>query len=81
MQTRNYASNHSSRAVVPLRCCLRMFVGTMVSGNTDSLNYADNDGTCDHSWLTMLSGNAPLVSYFSKLVWKEASQQSLMVYQ
>ncbi len=31
----------------------------MVSGNTVSLNYAGNDGTCDHSWLTMLFGNAP----------------------
>jgi len=40
-----------------------MFVGTMVSGNTDPLNYADNDGTCDHIWLTMLSGNAPQGSY------------------
>ncbi len=31
----------------------------MVSGNTESLTYAGNDGTCDHSWLTMLLGNAP----------------------
>jgi len=25
----------------------------------DLLTYADNDETCDHSWLTMLLGNAP----------------------
>ncbi len=30
----------------------------MVSGNTKSLNYAGNDGTCDYSWLAMLLGNA-----------------------
>jgi len=30
----------------------------MVSGNTKSLNYVSNDGTCDVSWLTMLLGNA-----------------------
>ncbi len=34
----------------------------MVSGNTESLNYVGNDGTCDHSWLMMLLGNATLVS-------------------
>ncbi len=34
----------------------------MVSGNTESFNYSGNDGTCDHSWLTMLLGNAPLVA-------------------
>ncbi len=33
----------------------------MVSGNTESLNYAGNDGTCDHSWLTILLGNAPQI--------------------
>jgi len=27
-------------------------------GNTDWLNYAENDRTCDHIWLTMLLGNA-----------------------
>lgn len=26
-----------------------LFVGTMVSGNIDSLNYADNNGICDQS--------------------------------
>ncbi len=31
----------------------------MVSGTTESLNCAGNGGTCDHSWLTMLLGNAP----------------------
>lgn len=30
----------------------------MFSGDTDMLKLADNDGTCDHSRLTMLSGNA-----------------------
>ncbi len=35
---------------------------SMVSGNTESLNYVGNDGTCDHSWLMMLLGNATLVS-------------------
>ncbi len=30
----------------------------MISGN-----YVGNDGTCDHSWLTILLGNAPWVSY------------------
>ncbi len=34
----------------------------MFPGSTESLNYAGNDGTCDHSWLTMRLGNAPLVS-------------------
>ncbi len=38
----------------------------MFSGNTESLNYAGNDGTCDHSWLTMLLGNAPQVSWCVK---------------
>lgn len=40
------------------------FTGT-VSGNTELLNncYVGNDGTCDHIWLTMLSGSAPLVSF------------------
>ncbi len=33
----------------------------MGSGNTESLNYAGNDGTCDHSRLMMLLGNAPQV--------------------
>ncbi len=32
----------------------------MVSGNTESLNYAGNDGTCNHSWLTKLLGNVPM---------------------
>jgi len=41
-----------------------MFVGTIVSGKfSDSLNYADSDGPCDHSWLTMLSRNAPHDKY------------------
>ncbi len=31
----------------------------VVSGNTESLNYAGNDGTREHSRLTMLLGNAP----------------------
>jgi len=31
--------------------------GTMVSANTHSLNYAENNGTCNHRWLTMLLGN------------------------
>ncbi len=31
----------------------------MVSGNTESLNYVGNDGTCDHSWLMMHLGNVP----------------------
>jgi len=34
----------------------------MILGNTDSLNYAKNDGTCDHSWLILLLGNTPLFS-------------------
>jgi len=33
----------------------------MVSGNTDSLNCADKNGTRDHGWLTALLGNAPQV--------------------
>ncbi len=33
----------------------------MVSGNTESLSYVGNDGTCDHSWLTMLLGKRPLI--------------------
>ncbi len=37
-----------------------MFIGTLVSGNIDSLNYADNDRNCDHSWLMMLLGNTLL---------------------
>jgi len=40
-QVKSCRSNQTTR-----RCCLQMFVWTtMVSGNTDSLNYADNDGT------------------------------------
>ncbi len=46
-------SNH-----VSLWRWLRTFVWTMVSGTTESLNCAGNGGTCDHSWLTMLLGNA-----------------------
>jgi len=50
IQTINYASNDSSRAVVPTtkQRCLQLFVGTMISGNSDSLYYA-NDVTCDYS--------------------------------
>ncbi len=29
--------------------------------NTELLNYAGNDGTCDHSWLMTLLGNAPQI--------------------
>lgn len=33
----------------------------MVLGTTDTSNYTtDNDKTCDHIWLTILLGNAPL---------------------
>ncbi len=57
--TRNYASNHRWRAVVQTtEVCDADW--TLVSGNTESLNYAGNDETCDHSWLTMLLGTAPL---------------------
>jgi len=45
-------SNHTT-----LQWCLQMFLRAMVSGNTDLLTYADNDKTCENSWLTMLSGN------------------------
>jgi len=31
------------------------------------LNYADNDRTCDHSWLKMLSGNTSLIG--GVLLW------------
>ncbi len=46
----------------------RKFVTLMANvrlnyGNTESLNYASNDGTCDHSWLMMLLGNAPQYDY------------------
>lgn len=40
-----------------------MFLGNVgydVFGSTDSLNYAANDGTCDHIWVTTLTRNAPL---------------------
>lgn len=31
--------------LLPTLCSFKMFILTLVSGNTDSLNYADNDGT------------------------------------
>ncbi len=31
-----------------------MFVWTMVSGNTELLNYAGNNRTCNHSWLMLV---------------------------
>lgn len=37
-----------------LRRCLRMSVGSTVSGNTESLNYAGFEGICDHTRLKML---------------------------
>ncbi len=51
----------------------------MVSGETES-NYGHKslpkecNGACDHSWLTMFLGNAPLTDYFGSdclsSVWK-----------
>lgn len=38
---------------------------TMVRGNTESLNYVGNDGTCDLSWQTMILGNTPLNGLFT----------------
>lgn len=55
-------SNHTN-----LRCHLQMLIGTMVSGNAESLNYVGNNGNCDQSWLIMLLGNASLFSTAQKL--------------
>ncbi len=63
--TRNYASNHRSRAAVsttPLRnaickCSLELFFG--IAG---SLNSVANDGTCDHHFLATLLGKASQVN-------------------
>ncbi len=30
-----------------------MFIGTMVSGNPESLNYVGNNRSCDHRWLML----------------------------
>jgi len=48
-----YSSKHTS-----LRCCLQMSVGTCLClgrwfrGNTNSMNYAENNGICHHNWLS-----------------------------
>lgn len=64
----NDASNYSNRSVISnhatLWCCLRMFIGAIVSGNTWVVKLYRYDGNCVHSWLTMLLGNAPQVGPF-----------------
>ncbi len=40
-----------------------------VSGNTEYLNYAGNDGTCDHSWLTMLLGTMIFFFYMHSNIY------------
>ncbi len=47
-----------------LRCCLQMFVETMVSGYTELLYYVGNNRTSNSSSLTMLLGNTPLNERF-----------------
>lgn len=51
IKTRNYASKHSSRAVVANVVCWNYGFRKQTC--------TDNDGTCIYSWLTMLSGNEP----------------------
>ncbi len=58
--TRNYASHHRSRAPTCLQCCLQLFNGTVDSENTDLFNYVGDNKPCDHDWLKMLLGNAPM---------------------
>ncbi len=41
----------------------------MVLGNTESLNYVSNDGTCEHSWPTMLLGKTPLIGFKYVDMW------------
>ncbi len=63
LSNNKYVSNHRWRAVVQTKYVCdadweRLF--ELWFRETESLNYAGNDRTCNHSLLTMLLGNTPL---------------------
>ncbi len=69
--TGNYASNTGGALLFNPRKFVMLIanvIWTMVLGNTESLNYADSDGTCDHSWLMMFLENAPQLVALSNFV-------------
>ncbi len=59
------------KAVVPTTCFFVMLFSneTMILRNTKSFNYIGTDLIYDHSWLTMLLGNVPLVRKYKMILF------------
>ncbi len=83
----NFGCRTFGESLVPTTqlCCLQIFIGSFILGNTESLNYVANDRTWDRSWLTMLLRSTPLGSWIwcttlplciiYRAVWKSVDQR------
>lgn len=52
-----------STVVLTTEACDGVCDYSCVSGNTELLNCVENNKTCDHSWLTKILENTPLMNY------------------